>query len=176
MSAYLPVVRLLRRTRILGIAIAALSLSACGWDCGTLLRTIANGTLRDAAGVTLATVQAEVREDVPTFLHLSVGVIAPPGAAGAPLRGHVTRARLLTETGELLAEIPTGTSTLYSEAVVALNVQLPSRAEYDRMRGALHTNRTKVVLNTDLPGLEAIETTLQGTQDIPGEVSRCSPA
>jgi hypothetical protein len=60
--------------------------------------------------------------------------------------------------------------------VVALNVELPSRAEYDRARSTLLTSRAKVVLETDLPGLSVIETTLQDALDIPGEVQRCHPA
>jgi hypothetical protein len=156
------------------LGLAALLLSACDFDCGTVSRTVANGTLRDAADVTLGTVRADLSENVgPSFLRLSVGIIGPSGASGAPLRGHVTRARLVTETGELIAEIPTGTSTLYSEAVVALNSDLPSKAEYARVRGALLTARTKVVLETDLPGRERLETTLSDARDVPGEVRRC---
>jgi hypothetical protein len=162
--------------RLLAVAITALSLSACGWDCGTVTRTVADGTVRDASGVALATVQADVSDNVgPSFLRLSVGVMGPANSVGAPLKGHVTRARLVTEAGELIAEIPTGTSTLFRDAVVALNVDLPSRTEYDRVRSALMTSRAKVILETDLPGLAIIETTLQNARDLPGEVNRCSP-
>lgn len=62
-------------------------------------------------------------------------------SAGAPLKGHVTRARLLTESGDLLGEIPIGTSTLAQNTVVALNIDLASRKEYERVRAALHTQR-----------------------------------
>jgi hypothetical protein len=162
--------------RLLAVAITALSLSACGWDCGTVTRTVADGTVRDASGVALATVQADVSDNVgPSFLRLSVGVMGPANSVGAPLKGHVTRARLVTEAGELIAEIPTGTSTLFRDAVVALNVDLPSRTEYGRVRSALMTSRAKVILETDLPGLAIIETTLQNARDLPGEVNRCSP-
>ena len=159
------------------VALAALTLSGCsiGWDCGVARTTTATGTVRDAANVALATVRTDLREDVPTRFWLGVGVSGSGGSAGAPLKGRVTRARLVTETGELLAEIPTGTSTLYLDVVVALNVELPSRAEYDRVRSALQTARTKVILETDLTGLEMLETTLTGVTDVPGEVGRCSP-
>lgn len=166
--------------RLFTAVIAGLSLSACdaiGWDCGTAGGTVANGTVRDAAGATLATAQANLSENVgPSSLRLSVGLMGPASSAGAPLRGHVTRARLVTESGELIAEIPTGTSTLYIDAVVALNVDLPSRAEYTRVRAALHTQRTKVVLETDLPGRALIETTLDDAHDVPGNIQRCRPA
>ena len=162
--------------RLLTIALTTLSLSACGWDCGTVNRTTADGTVRDAAGAALATVQAEVSDNVgPSFLRLSVGVMGPANSVGAPLKGHVTRARLVTEAGVLIAEIPTGTSTLFRDAVVALNVDLPSRAEYTRVRGELMTGRAKVILETDLPGMALIETTLGSPRDVPGEVNRCSP-
>jgi hypothetical protein len=82
---------------------------------------------------------------------------------------------LVTESGELLAEVPTGTSTLYIDGVVALNVDVSSQ-EYNPVRGALHTTRTKVILDTDLPGLQRIETTLQDVSDVPGTISRCRPA
>ncbi len=88
----------------------------------------------------------------------------------------MTRARLLTESDELIAEIPTGTSTLYVDVVVALNVELPSRSDYDRVRAALVTGRAKVVIETDLPGRERLETTLTDIRDLPGEIQRCSPA
>ena len=167
--------RLLSRSLI--VAVAALASSGCGWDCGTVSRTVANGTLRDAAGVTLATVQADLSENVgPSSLRLSVGVMAPGGSAGAPLKGHVTRARLVTDAGELLAEIPTGTGTLYLDVVVALPGDMLSRAEYDRVRRALLTSRAKVLLETDLPGRERLETTLSDAREVPGEVNRCSPA
>ena len=158
------------------IAVASLSLSACGWDCGTVNRTTANGTLRDAAGVTLATVQVDLSENVgPSSLRLSAGVMGPAGSSGAPLKGNVTRARLVTEGGDLIAEIPTGTATLYIDAVVALTGVDLSRAEYDRVRSALMAARTKVVLETNLPGREVLEAVLTDVRDAPGEVGRCSP-
>ena len=164
-------------SRLFAIAITALSLSGCalGWDCGTVRSTVASGTVRDAADATLATVQVDLAEDVPKRLRLSVGVTGPGGSAGAPLKGHVTRGRLVTEAGELLAEIPTGTSTLYLDVVVALNIDLPSDAEYTRVRAALLSARAKVILETDLPGRALIETTLLEARDVPGNVQRCRP-
>jgi hypothetical protein len=156
------------------LAVAALSLSACDYDCGTRGGTVASGTVRDAAGTTLATVQASVTDHLrPTFFRLSVGVMAPAGTAGAPLKGHVTAARLVTESGELISAIPTGTAELYLDVVVALNVDLPSRAEYDRVRSALYTARARVVLETDLPGRERIETVLGSVRDEPADIQRC---
>ena len=111
----------------------------------------------------------------PSFLRLSVGVTAPGGSGGAPLKGHVTRARLMTESNELIAEVPTSTAQLYLDVVVALNVNLSSQAEYARVRNALLTSRAKVVLDTDLPGREHIETTLSTARDVPGEINRCTP-
>jgi hypothetical protein len=165
-----------RTARLVVAAIATLSLSACGWDCGTVLRTVADGTVRDATNAALATVEVDLSDNVgPSFLRLSAGVMGPAGSAGAPLRGRVTRARLVTGSGDLIAEIPTGTTTLYIDAVVALNVDLPSRAEYNRVRNQLLTGRTKVILETDLPGRERLETILASVRELPGEVNRCSP-
>src|SRR4051812_33149846 len=104
------------RTLSLLVLLATLSLSACSfsWDCGTVRSTVATGTVRDAAGNTLATADAHISDNLrPTFLHLGVGLMGPANSGGAPLRGHVTRARLVTASGELLGEIPTGTETLY---------------------------------------------------------------
>lgn len=158
------------------IVATALSVSACSYDCGTVMRTLVDGTVRDAQGVTLATVQADLSDNLrPSFFQLSVGVTGGP-TAGEPLKGHVTAARLVTESGELIAEIPTSTETLYLTVVVALNLHLPSRSEYERIRALLLTNKTKVILETDLPGREHIETTLTGAHDEPGQINRCSPA
>jgi len=168
-----------RASRLLAVAMSALSLSACdiGWDCGTRSRTVANGTVRDAAGTTLGTAQVDLSDNVgPSFLRLSAGVMGPAGSAGAPLRGHVTRARLVNEAGELIAEIPTSTETLYIDAVVALNVDLSSDAEYSRVRSALLTARARIILETDLAGLAVIETTLSDARDVGGTVQRCRPA
>ena len=165
-----------RLSALLALATASLSLSACAFDCGTRSRTVANGTVRDAGGVTLATVQVDLSDNVgPSFLRLSAGVMGTAGSTGAPLRGHVVRARLLTEAGELLAEIPTGTATLFVDAVVALNIDLASREEYARVRNALLTTRAKVILDTDIPGRERLETTLSDARDTPGVVQRCTP-
>jgi hypothetical protein len=167
-----------RTSRLLTTATAALSLSSCdfSYDCGVVSRTVANGPLRDAAGVTLATATAEVSEHLrPSFLRLSASASAPGSTAGEPLRGHVTRARLVTESGELLAEIPTGTSTLYVIGVFALNVDVSSE-EYNRVRSALLTTRAKIVIDTDLPGREHIETRLQDVSEPPSNVQRCRPA
>jgi hypothetical protein len=166
-----------RRLAVASVAVAALPVAACRWDCGTVRRTVANGTVRDAAGVTLAAVQVDLSENVgPSSLRLSAGVVGSAGSAGAPLKGHVTRARLVSDGGEVLAEIPTGTATLYVDAVVALTVDLASQAEYARVRSALLTTRAKVILDTDLPGRERIETTLSAARNVTGEVQRCTPA
>ena len=163
-----------RIARYLALAAAAGSLSACDYDCGTRGGTVASGTVRDAAGVALATVEASVTDYLrPSFLRLSVGVMASGSTAGEPLKGHVTAARLVTETGELIAEIPTSTETLYLTVVVALNVDLPSRQEYDRIRSAFYTTRTKVILETDLPGRERIETVLSTVREVPEQINRC---
>ena len=163
-----------RPARYLAIAVAALSLSACDYDCGTRGGTKASGTVRDATGAALAIVEASVTDYLrPSYLRLSVGVMAPTSAAGEPLKGHVTAARLVTETGELISEIPTGTGELYLTVVVALNVDLPSRSEYDRVRSALWSTRAKVILETDLPGREHIETVLGSVSDIPEKINRC---
>ena len=163
-------------TRLVTIALAALSLSGCGWDCGTVNRTTANGPLRDAAGMSLATAQVDLSDNVgPSSLRLSAGVMGPAGSGGAPLRGRVTRGRVVTETGELIAEIPTGTATLYIDAVVALIGVDVSRSDYDRVRRSLMSARARVILETDLPGRELLEAVLTDVRDAPGEVSRCSP-
>jgi hypothetical protein len=168
-----------RTSRLLAIAIAALSLSACDglldFDCGVVARTVANGVVRDPAGASLATVQVDLSENVgPALLRLSAGVMGPANSAGAPLKGRVTAARLVTETGELIAEIPTGTATLYLDVVVALNKDFASKEEYMRVRDMLLTTRAKVILETDLPGLARIETTLNDARDLPGDVQQCS--
>ena len=165
-----------RRMRTAAIAISALSLSACGWDCGTVNRTTASGPLRDASGATLATAQVDLSENVgPSSLRLSAGVMGPPNSAGAPLKGNVTRGRVVTEAGELIAEIPTGTATLYLDAVVALTGIDLSRSEYDRVRRELMSARARVILETTVPGFEVVEAVLTDVRDAPGEVNRCSP-
>jgi hypothetical protein len=165
-----------RFSRLFLAALVALSVPACSWDCGTVGRTVADGPIRDAAGVILATARADLSEHVgPSSFRLSVGVTGPGASGGAPLRGHVTRARLVDGQGELIAEIPTDTTTIYIDSVVAFGTNLKSRAEYDRVRNALLTGRTKVILDSDLPGRERTEATLSNARDEPGEVGRCSP-
>jgi hypothetical protein len=166
-----------RTSRMLGVALT-LTLTACDftYECGVASRTTASATVRDAGNAALGTATAEVSEHIrPSFFFLSVSMMAPGGTAGAPLRGHVTRARFVTETGQLIAEIPTSTATLYVDAVFALNMNLPSRDEFDRVRGLILTNRTRVIIETDLPGRTLIETTLVGAHEGPSELGRCSP-
>ena len=81
----------------------------------------------------------------------------------------------MTEGGELIADIPTGTDMLYIDVVIALNEDIASRDEYARVRSALLTARAKVIVETDLPGRALLESTLQDARDVPGEVQRCSP-
>jgi hypothetical protein len=151
-----------------------LVITACDYDCGVLRHTIATGTVRDASGAALASVEVDLSDNVgPTYRRLSVGVTGATGSGGAPLRGHVIRARLVTESDELLAEIPTDTITLYVDVVVTLNVDLAKRAEYARVRSALVTGRAKVVLETDLAGRERVEALLEDTRDVPGKIERC---
>src|SRR4051812_17265068 len=97
-----------RISRLLATFAAAMSLSACSYDCGENGSTVANGVIRDAAGVTLATVQASVADHLhPSFLRLSVGVMGSANSAGVPLKGHVLRAQLVSASGEVLGNIPT---------------------------------------------------------------------
>jgi hypothetical protein len=155
----------------------ALSVSACSYsyDCGTLRQTTATGTVQDAGGETLATARADLTDNLrPTFLRLGVGVTGIDGAG--PLRGHVTAARFVTEDGELLAEIPTSIATIHPNGVVALNMDVSSSTEYERVRSALLTGHAKVILETDLPGREHLEAELTDVIDGPGQISRCSPA
>ena len=163
-----------RFARLPAIAATAFSLSACEYDCGLQGGTQASGSVRDAVGVELGTAQASVGDYLrPSFLRLSASVNGPSGAGGAPLRGHVTSASLVSESGEVLSAIPTGTSTLFSEGVVALNIDLPSRGEYDRVRSALATGRARIILDTDLAGREHIETVLGTVSQTPANVGRC---
>ena len=155
---------------------ATLALSGCGFDCGTRGSTTANATVRDTSRASLATVRVSLSDNVgPSFLRLSVGVMGFSSSGGGPLRGHVTRARLMTEAGQVLAEIPTSTETLPFDGVVALNADLSSRTEFDRVRSALLTGRATIVIDTDLPGREHLETMLTDAQDVPGSVQRCHP-
>jgi hypothetical protein len=81
----------------------------------------------------------------------------------------------VTESGEQLAEVPTGTETLYLTVVVALPSLRVSRSDYDRARAALLSGRARLVLDTDLPGREHIETVLTDTRVEPSNIGRCSP-
>src|SRR6187431_2161992 len=70
-------------SRLFLTALVALSVSGCSWDCGTVRRTVADGSVRDAAGVMLATAQADLSENVgPSSLRLSVGVMGPAASGG----------------------------------------------------------------------------------------------
>ena len=49
------------------------------------------------------------------------------------------------------------------------------RDDYARVRAALLTSRANVVLDTDLPGREHLETTLADARDVAGQMGRCTP-
>ena len=160
----------------LTVAATILSLSACGYDCGTRGGTVANGGVLDASGVVVATASATLIENVgPSFMQFMVSVGTPIEAAGEPLRGHVTRARLVSEAGESLAELSTSVAPMSPNGVVSHSIELSSRADYDRLRRELLTARTRIVLDTDLPGREHIEATLSDAHGVPGNVQRCQP-
>jgi len=166
----------MRRSHIIILATATVLPSACTYECGTLRSTVASGTVRTASGNTLATAQATLSDFLrPTYMNLGVGLMAPAGSAGAPLKGHVTSAKLVTQTGELLYDIPTSTDQLYVDVVIALNTNVSSRDQYERIRSALLSKGAKIVLDTDVAGLEHIETTLTEANDVAGKTSRCSP-
>jgi hypothetical protein len=164
----------MQKAAIVALAMATLMLSACDTECGTVRRTVANGTVIDASNVTLATATADLSDNVnPTYLRLSVAILGSPGSAGAPLKGHVTRARLVNDQNELIAEIPTSTASIFSDAVVVLNRDISSETEYSRTRDQLLTGRTKITLSTDIPGQENIETVLTDAHDTSGDVHSC---
>ncbi len=99
----------------------------------------------------------------------------PTVSVTGSLRGHVTRAQLLTESGEVIAEIPATTDQLAVNVIVALRMKPLSEAEYARVRLALLGGRTRIALETDLPGRERLEAVLVDARDVPGSVQRCAP-
>jgi hypothetical protein len=155
------------------IALAAMTFSAC-YRCGERSNSVASGMLHDDAGTLIATGEASLTDRLgPTSRHLTVAVSGTANSAGAPLKHHVVRGRLVSAGGEVLFEIPTGTETLYLTTVVALNKEL-SRSEYDRTQHLLLTNTLRIALETDLPGREHIEIPLVGARKQSGNVHRCS--
>jgi hypothetical protein len=137
---------------------------------------VASATVSDPTGASLATAEVNLSDNVgPSFLRLGVGVMGPPGSGGAPLKGHVTSARLVDGAGNVLAEVPLSTETLYIDGVLALNQDLAIRAEYARVRDALLSGQSKLVMDTDVAGLEHLEVQFADAHDEPGTVGRCSP-
>lgn len=161
-----------RTPRVIIIAaLLLLSVQGCGRQCGIADQTVANSTLRDPAGVTLATVGMLLREYVgPRSFTVAINVDIPINGTDASLHGHVVRARWVSESGELLSELET---TPVGNVVVALLSQETSNAEFLRLRQAVLTTHTRLLLDTDLPGREHLVAVMSDVQHVSLDAPAC---
>ncbi len=152
------------------------TMAACSTDCSTTTNVAtAAGTIRDVAGVALASADAAASEEMrsPERWALRASIWTASGPAGAPLKGHIIAARLLYPSGMLLYAVPATSSIVTPYYVTSLQVVLPNAGAYASARDALMSGRVKLVLETDLPGLERLETTLTDARYQPAERRRC---
>lgn len=162
--------------QVIMVGLLSALMTGCGVDCSTRTNiAFAAGGVRDATGAELAAVDASVIEDpaLPERWSLRVSITAKQGSAGAPLKGHLTGGRLLYPSGEILHEIPLVSPVLTVENVASLQILLPDAASYERIRDALLTGRTKLVLETDLPGRERLEAILGESRYEPARQRTC---
>ena len=164
--------RLLRR---LSLVVLAILPSACTFDCSDYTnRTSASGVLRDAANAELAVASIALYEKVDTQnWWMTVDVESAFGSGGAPLRGHVLSARVLSATGEVLVELDPAAPEHFMHSVVGDYVPFASQAAMLGMREAMMSGTLRVAIETDLPGRERLETRLSSTSHVPYVKKEC---
>ena len=164
---------LLRTARIVIAACAALSLSACHRQCGIVSSTVGKATVRGPSGVAVASVSFLLREEVgPTKYYIAGGLETLGDVPRTGLWGHVTRARLVTASGETLVEMETASAT-FGGFVIAHTSNPLSYSEFVRLRDALLTTRTRLLVDTNLVGLEHLDTPINDARLVPGAPTAC---
>lgn len=140
--------------------------------CGPVLRfTIARGELREGQ-TTLARVVMELIEqrNASSRLH-NILLGMPPGAQGAPLKGHVTAARLVhARTGATLHEIDIQPGA-GDELIRSLNASV---ADFDALKEAALDGDLVLVITTDLPGREMLTAPLADVTEDDWRRASCS--
>jgi hypothetical protein len=157
--------RHLLRVAVLGGLLLSTGCGALLYDdgCGPETReTSVGGEVRDAAGTRLGTAAfrlVEVRGGAqPRSLH---PVVMGPayGSAGAPLRGHVTAARLVGPGGATLFELSVAPG-LGDEVLRTTPVPIPDEAAFAALKQEFRAGRVVLDLRTDLAGREQIRVPL----------------
>ncbi|HEX2092970.1 MAG TPA: hypothetical protein VHG28_11230 [Longimicrobiaceae bacterium] len=132
-------------------------------SCGPTFReTVIRGDIRGATGITLGVAEVrlvEVRGD-PQPRRLQSIVMGPGyGSAGAPLKGHVTRARLVAANGDVLFELSVAPG-LGDETLRTLDEPIPDPAAFDALKRRFKAGEVSLVLETDLAGSERLRVPL----------------
>lgn len=88
-------------------------------------------------------------------------VVGPAyGSAGAPLKGHVTSARLVGPGDRILYEIPT-TPGLGDEVLRTVPETIADETTFSALRRSFRVGEAVLLLRTDLPGKEQLRTPLR---------------
>lgn len=153
------------RLALLALLVQASCVPLLDDSCGPVMReTGVRGEIRDAAGTRLATAQVslmEVRGGDPPRRILAIVMGPGYGSAGAPLKGHVTRARLVSgSTGQLLHEMSVAPG-LADEVLRTEAVPVPDAAVFESLRSRFLAGDVVLELETSLPGREKLRTPLQ---------------
>jgi hypothetical protein len=153
-------------TRRIALA-AVLALQAgCGLpllddSCGPTQRsTTAQGEARDG-GAVLVSVTTGVVETRGSSSGLGAIFMGERGSFGAPLRGHVTAARLVDEGGVARYTFPLHPAPpLGDEVIGATSLGIP---DTDAAKRVLRSGQAVLLLETDLPGQAAVAVPLAET-------------
>lgn len=159
----------LRRTLARAALLSGLLLPAgCGAlpfddSCGPETRgTYIRGEIRDAGGTLVGVTNfslTEVRGGAQPRTIVSVVVGPAYGSAGAPLKGHVTSARLVGPGDRTLYEIPT-TPGLGDDVLRTVHEPVADEAAFSALRRSFRAGEVVLLLRTDLPGREQLRTPL----------------
>lgn len=155
---------LVRATLLSGLLLAA----GCGAllfddSCGPETRgTYLHGEIRDAGGTLVGVANVSLNEvrgaEQPRTIF---PVVAGPayGSAGAPLKGHVTSARLVGPGDRTLYEIST-TPGFGDQVLHTVPEPVADEAAFSALRRSFRAGDVVLILRTDLPGKEQLRTPL----------------
>lgn len=146
-------------------------------SCGPAYReTAIRGDIRGATGTLLGIAEfrlSEVRREVqPRVLH---PIVMGPGygSAGAPLKGHVTGARLLGPAGETLFVLPVAPGA-GDEVLRSLPEPIADAASFSALKRSFRSGKVVLVLQTDLAGTPELRVPLPVYYDLDWSRASCS--